>query len=893
MGAIFGGGPCAPQACKHLVRKLGTPLTVANGVTLSGRDPDLVPGGAIGGTITGVVPAGSSSFQVRVVSSEGLDVLSASANLSGAYVTPAQLPSGTYYAYASSPVNAPRQLYSGLPCGNLCNALTIPGVGTPITVAAPAVTSGIDFSFAPVGRISGRVTNAATGNPVASLSVGARSDLGVSPSSVNTAADGTYSLPVPPGTYRVYTTTNNYRNEVFDDRPCGLRCSDAQIDAGSPLTVAAGGEATGVDFALLAGGVISGTVTSAATGQPLQGVSLRQVERTAGTIPSPGGSTDASGAYSIGGLPDGTYHLYTINFKGYVDELLGDVPCQGFCDPNLAPLYPGITIAGGATVTGVNFALDSAGSVSGTVIDAATNLGINNARVYVLDASGNTVASGTAAADGVFTARPVRAGTYFLLAEATGYGLEFWDNVPCPGACPTLLAPQLGAPVTLTAGQIVTGRNFTLERVTSGISGTVTHGGSGHPVVGANVRVFDAAGRHVNTGGVLDSGRYTVPVPPGTYYLSSQAFQTFADEAFDNIPCREDCTPANTNAAPIVVTAGAIAAGKNFALDLRAGRPGRPRFLAATNAPGGVLIRWSAPNTGGDPDSYVLEAGLTAGSTIVSFPVTGFTYVAAGVPPGRYYLRVRGINAAGSGPPSPDLEMIVGPGGVVAPRAPTNLAASLDGRILTLSWTAPDAFSSEAPADYVVEAGTGSGLTDIGMLPGADGTRAFRYDPVPDGFYFLRVRARNAGGLSRPSNEVMVVVGSVPAPPPAPIALAGVVTGSTVTLNWFAPSGTVSGYIVEAGIRGRSVRSRRGDRWSRSDGQLHQCAARYLLRADAGGERRRTKRGIGGNRSRRRVKPVRGARCAVRVRGAGARCKVRGARRECAEAHGHQVRVEC
>ena len=70
---------------------------------------------------------------------------------------------------------------------------------------------------------------------------------------------------------------------------------------------------------------------------------------------------------------------------------------------------------------------------------------------------------------------------------------------------------------------------------------------------------------------------------------------------------------------------------------------------------------------------------------------------------------------------------------------------------------------------------------------------------MPNGFYFLRVRARNAAGVSLPSTEVMLVVGNVPAPPSSP-SLTHTVSGSTVTLTWSAPAfGPVTGYIIEAG----------------------------------------------------------------------------------------------
>jgi hypothetical protein len=133
----------------------------------------------------------------------------------------------------------------------------------------------------------------------------------------------------------------------------------------------------------------------------------------------------------------------------------------------------------------------------------------------------------------------------------------------------------------------------------------------------------------------------------------------------------------------------------------------------------------------------------------------------------------------------------------VRPSAPRNLLALVAGDRLTLSWDLP--VDGSAVTSYLVEAGSASGLSNLGALPGAAGTRAFTYAPVPPGFYFLRVRAANGGGMSPPSNEVMIVVGGAPSPPAAPQSFAGTVTGASVTLGWIAPPGSITGYVIEAG----------------------------------------------------------------------------------------------
>jgi predicted phage tail protein len=96
---------------------------------------------------------------------------------------------------------------------------------------------------------------------------------------------------------------------------------------------------------------------------------------------------------------------------------------------------------------------------------------------------------------------------------------------------------------------------------------------------------------------------------------------------------------------------------------------------------------------------------------------------------------------------------------------------------------------------YLVEAGTAPGLANIATIP--VGVPAFTFDGVPPGTFFLRVRAVNAAGVSGPSNEVMVVVGT--GPPGRPYGLGAVVTGASVAITWSQPAEPTTGYALEAG----------------------------------------------------------------------------------------------
>ena len=88
------------------------------------------------------------------------------------------------------------------------------------------------------------------------------------------------------------------------------------------------------------------------------------------------------------------------------------------------------------------------------------------------------------------------------------------------------------------------------------------------------------------------------------------------------------------------------------------------------------------------------------------------------------------------------------------PPAPTQLAPSISGANVTLTWnTVAGAIS------YVLEVGSSSGLANLLALDIGSAVPSFN-GVGPPGSYFVRVRARGSCGLGPPSNEVIVLLGS-------------------------------------------------------------------------------------------------------------------------------------
>jgi len=124
------------------------------------------------------------------------------------------------------------------------------------------------------------------------------------------------------------------------------------------------------------------------------------------------------------------------------------------------------------------------------------------------------------------------------------------------------------------------------------------------------------------------------------------------------------------------------------------------------------------------------------------------------------------------------------------PPPPTNLAATVQGDGVTITWNAASGATS-----YVLEAGNAPGASNVGtFLTAGTGLAAAG---VPVGGYYVRVRARNANGTSAASAELPIAVGcSFPA---APGTFTGSASGQTVTLGWSVAAG-VTQTIVEAGL---------------------------------------------------------------------------------------------
>jgi hypothetical protein len=228
--------------------------------------------------------------------------------------------------------------------------------------------AAIATAAAGTGSITGEVTNAGTGQRLASICVSAHPTSGGAPLSRNrTGGHGLYSLNgLPAGTYAVRFSgcgsASDYVAQYYND--------EQLLASANPVSVTAGATTAGIGAAMVQGGSISGTVTEVAKPpKPLADVCVAAVIDDVGggpkqaTPPSSADAADATttaadGIYTFAALAEDTYQL---NFT--------DCHHHRY----LAEMYTGtVTVSPGSVSTGIDVSMQLPGRISGTVTSNST-----------------------------------------------------------------------------------------------------------------------------------------------------------------------------------------------------------------------------------------------------------------------------------------------------------------------------------------------------------------------------------------------------------------------------------------------------------------------------------------------------------------------------------------
>jgi hypothetical protein len=178
-------------------------------------------------------------------------------------------------------------------------------LATPIVVTAGDLTSGLTIAMPLGGTVSGLVTNASTGEPLSDIQMSLYDEDGNRLAASKTQADGTYHVgAVLESNYVVRCAGIPEEGFPFQYHTGALLKADAE-----PVLVQAGSTTAHIDFPLMPGGWISGSLGTR-MGDPYFDVDLDIYTVDGDYIPGIDDNTDASGAYRIGPLPAGQYLLF-------------------------------------------------------------------------------------------------------------------------------------------------------------------------------------------------------------------------------------------------------------------------------------------------------------------------------------------------------------------------------------------------------------------------------------------------------------------------------------------------------------------------------------------------------------------------------------------------------
>jgi ELWxxDGT repeat protein len=275
----------------------GTPVHVTAGQVTTGIDFTVRRAGIITGRFRDAMTGEPVIVAARVIARAPQGVVQGSSGTDGYTV---RLPDGVYHLLVVPPSDEYQPAwYPGIGCNNAsCSETGGQGVQ-----AAPGETlPGYDVFLTPIGgRITGRVTDGATGTPLGGVRVHVSTTSGREVAVTDTAADGTYSTrpTLKAGAYAV-------RVDASRDRP-------GQVWNGT-VTIAGTRIVRGVEFALGRRGTVWGTVTDAVTGAPLASARIAVAAEMGAAIGVT--VTDRLGRYEVP-VPEAATYVVTAGKRGY------------------------------------------------------------------------------------------------------------------------------------------------------------------------------------------------------------------------------------------------------------------------------------------------------------------------------------------------------------------------------------------------------------------------------------------------------------------------------------------------------------------------------------------------------------------------------------------------
>lgn len=571
-------------------------VTVTSGAVRSGISAELRPGGAITGRVT-VAESGFGAPSVCVyagsaASINGIPTVAAGAaatDVSGAYSING-LPAGSYEVVFA-------------PCTNRVDLQQIwwddqsdPAMADGVSVTAGETTVGISPALEEGGEISGTISAASSGRPLAGMCAEAISanelNGGALPLTyvdgrpvglAETGSDGSYTITgLATGNYLVEFLScvggaaGNYLPAIWHEAK--------NFPATPTVAVTAGSTTSDISARLAGGGSVSGRVTAKATKRPLGDICVAILSPNSGA-----GSlvvTGSDGRYDASGLATGRYVA--------IFEPCGDENLQGTAWHRGASFR----VRQGATTKGISAELSIGGTIEGKV--ETTGGGPLTGLCLIVSQTSSSVSFleefGPEGFGGLFSLTGLTPGAYsvgFAGCESENYLSVLWKH---------------GHPVHVKAGQVVSGVRLELPRGGE-ITGTVTDsGGTGLSAMCVGVASDTLIGfgeSYTFEGHFLVDG-----LPTGHYTVGAG-------------PCYSTDNYLTAVRGGLVVTAGAVTSGVSLTLATGAEISGTVTdtsdqvlsFICVTAIPAFSQDEYETLSFGG---SYALT-GLGAGTYEIEF----------------------------------------------------------------------------------------------------------------------------------------------------------------------------------------------------------------------------------------------------------------------------------
>ena len=440
----------------------------------------LITSGLFAGTITGTVTDGQTgaklpSMVVAAYAASGALQATATTDSAGRYSL--SLPGGEFRLLAYDNSAAYATTFAG-------NAESFD-----ISPFVSGNQANYDFTLIRGGTAIGSVSGG--GGGLSGITVAAYNISGTRRSFATTNAIGSYTMVLPPGTYKFVAFDNSalYAPSFYSNQPSFESAENISIRAQ---------QSAGLNFVLRLAAHIAGVVSDAQSHLPLSGF-IVSAYSTQGTLVATTVS-DNVGRYQLT-VPDGTFRLLVAD--------LGHVYATGyFAGATSFAQTPGLTVVAGESRTGVSLEADRGGVVSGRIAARGTLLCCITVSAYNPDGSERAAT------------RTDVTGRYLLVLPPGDFRIGAYDEA-------LVYAPQFYAgattfrgatSVTVSRSQTTGPDDLSLDRAAR-VTGRVSDQGTGAVIASILLSAYDADGNLAATASTSASGSYALALAAGTYRL--------------------------------------------------------------------------------------------------------------------------------------------------------------------------------------------------------------------------------------------------------------------------------------------------------------------------------------------------------------------------------------